>query len=241
MKTGSRNLFGLVTVIAACLTLSGCGTTNLGPMAGGFSCGGLGTVDDSQVVRAVSMQSACCSSITELPFVAMEQRPPLSDHFHSPVYYEVDLSTPVFEFPEGKSPFLAFDLGAPGANSVLHYRSRMSGMTGCGENPPRGQRLFEPIVTFLDEKKTVLVSGAVAKSTKFTSNTISFTFSFPIPRAAKYVVIHTRPERFGQVVMSAKDGSTLLPVAPGVFIPMGGGTVRFVSTATAWAYVWTEK
>lgn len=234
----NRLLSAFVLVFFVPFYLTGCATSDmrqLGPLVSGVNCDFF-QIDEAFVLAQIRAQQTCCADVSQLPFAALEQRPPSQTTSPAPTYI-IPLDGPVFDFPQGKSRFLAFELPDANRMSQLHVRSAHSGTTGCKRTSPNGFRVFVPIVTFLGEDKRVIGSGVTGRPGP--RDDVSL-FTFRIPAGSRFAVIHSPPETYGQVVSETPPGPTVYIPVGNVFMPIKTASLRSVSTATGIVYVWTE-
>jgi hypothetical protein len=175
--------------------------------------------------------------------VALEERKPGLVQSSASVY-TISEESPAFAFAEGLSRFLALELPAGAAGRQLVIHSGFSGVTSrcrTPTSPVGGFRAVSPRVVFLDERKRPL--GVSAKPSLRLSTTYeTLQFVAVVPDQARFFLVYSDPETFGQLIGGVETRPTMVPLAgtPGVVAPIGGGMKRFVSTVTGTLNIWVD-
>jgi hypothetical protein len=233
-------LLGAAVLVAACGAPS---AYRLGPAPADFSCNTMGAVDDTLVLKDLAAAEPCCQSFAAMNPIPFEERRPGLVQSPSAIY-AISEQSPVFDFAEGRSRFLAFELPASAGGKQIVVHAGISGVTSRCRSPAStvgGFRAVSPKFVFLDEGKKS-ISGPVKPSMRTSRTYEALQFFTAVPESARIVVIYGDPTTFGQAIGSAESRGTVVPVvgAPGVFVPIGGGAKLFVSTATGTLNIWIE-
>lgn len=176
---------------------------------------GCASVESSR--NALATAKVCCASLADLPFKPMQHGEPQE--------LEIDGSSPVFEFAEGRSFFAAFMLPSAPAATSLEF------MTGLNGFWLPSATVFMPSFTFLDAAKRPIATivefpitqGAKLFEPSFGSS--SFWSGYVgIPKDARYVVIYASARRFGQTITHSQRDSGTMFMAGNVpiFVPGRG-------------------
>ena len=134
--------------------------------------------------------ASCCKSFDELPFRDIGRGTSLR--------VEVDVDTPVFDFPEGKSRFAAFRLAPDDKPGRLRIKTSIVG------RPLNLAFVFYPAVTFLnaDFRRIQLIEPRLKYD-----QLGAWIGEVPVPSQTKYAVIHTPTEKVGTRIYY-KEGVT---------------------------------
>ena len=129
---------------------------------------------------ALERSAVCCRDFASLPFrdLAPGQK----------IRALVGPDTPAFQFPQGKSFFLAVRL-APGGQGSLVVRTYAQNML---DN--RNGHVFVPRVTFLSARFDVLASTLpefTVQGPRLGIGESSWRLDLPVPAGAAYAVVHT--------------------------------------------------
>jgi hypothetical protein len=197
-------------------------------------------VDEARLARELLEATPCCGSLQSMTFIE-----PKAD---GATPYGMAKFSPVYNFPSGKSRFVAFALSEPKPYILLQPQT--SGRTAIVENckdfksavfvgdGSEWYRAVEPVVTFLREDKTVLAEAVSAVAPERGD------YRYPVPQGSKFAVVHTLPSRYGVQRRIYKEPDSVAVVMPGT---VGATTLRgpsslaAVVTGTGWFTVWLAE
>lgn len=182
-------------------------------------CAGIGLVGCSSPLprQAEILQTArsCCSSLAQLPISGTVGSARLSAEFTD--------NSAVFDFPEGRSYFAAFELPPDWIGGSLELTTWHRG------NTTLDSQVFCPVVTALDSAKKSLGNLALG-GMKFTRagfiDNAHFSALVEVPKDAAYIVVHTPTSTIGGSLRASVDrqGGAII-VGSGVFFEPGGREV----------------
>lgn len=156
----------------------------------------------------------CCQKISDIPATS-----PLATENEFGITYD----SPVFDFPSGRSPFVAFRVPEAMRGREFLLRSFIVPFTLRG----RAHGYFAPTLTYLDADRKLI-------STFHDSNPRGemyggwgrgvFWSSISIPQSAAYIVIYTSAAQLGEQQTSyvVSPGYLIGPVG-GTYVTQGGG------------------
>ncbi len=191
-------------------------------------------IDERRLASELNESIPCCDSFVGMSFV------PLKTDAATP--YGFTKTSPAYAFPSGKSRFAAFELG-PVTPRFLVLAPQLSGRTAVIEDckdfklsvlvgdGSEWYRAVEPVVTFLDNQKRVLVEAVGAQSAD------TGDYGVPVPAGARYAVIHTLPGRYGiqRYIFKTPDNiSVVTPGTAGAISLRGPSRLAAVVTSTGW-------
>ena len=105
------------------------------------ACAALNPLSLEETIRAVDSAKSCCASMKQF---AYEPLPPLES-----MWFAINVESPAFEFPTGKSYFKAFELPAYSGSYTITIKS-YSGMHGPATAPPHSASVLVPVALLLD-------------------------------------------------------------------------------------------
>lgn len=148
----------------------------------------------TDITSELGKKPACCTGVHQFSYAAMSTTGP------TPI--QLGPQSPVFDFDVGKSYFSALELPPNSAGRMLQFYAMATGSTAF-ETSTLAQ-IFCPRVLFLDaDKRTISADDQVPSFDIFTDFGALMRGAgaqFPVPDAARYVVVHSNPARFGQLV-----------------------------------------
>lgn len=224
-----------------CVALAGCETVTLSVSApidklGDLTCNRR-QIDDAKLMRELATATPCCSSLSDFDFKPLEIKP-VSINNRAGATVGLFLDSPVHDFPEGRSRFLAFSLPKT-RDSALRIDGFASWYFAeeCAFFGNLKPRVVFPLVTFLDSERKVIKAGLSAPPS-YEPTWRGARFEFPIPEHAAFGVIHTDPRTYGQVRSAGRRSGDVMVVsglpAP-LFLP--GGPAAFASVSTGYFIV----
>jgi hypothetical protein len=144
---------------------------------------------------------------------------------------ELDITkdSPVFDFPSGRSHFIALTIPESLRGRDLILRTFVGAPViakGVG-----GHNYFFPVLTYLDSSRNVTSTLHDEKPRAELygwSGRGAFTSIVSVPRSANYVVIHTPDARLGELYVDYTDGPGFTAVIGGTLVSFarGKGPVR---------------
>lgn len=226
------------SLVILCVALAGCETVPLVVSTpidklGDLTCNRR-QIDDAKLVRELATATPCCSSLSDFDFKPLEIKP-VSVSNRAGATVGLFLDSPVYDFPEGRSRFLAFSLPKT-RESVLRIDGfgSWSFAEECAFFGNLKPRAVFPLVTFLDADRKVIKAGLSALPS-YEPTWRGARFEFVIPANAAFAVIHTDPRTYGQVRSAGRRSGDVMVVsglpAP-VFLP--GGPAVFASVSTGY-------
>jgi hypothetical protein len=223
--------------LACLLLLTACANQPLGEFRTDACFAGY--VDEAKLLAQLAAAKPCCTSLDKLEFAVPE---PSKSH-------AITRASPVFDFPSGRSRFVAFDLaGYP--SDRLHLMNQDVGLTApvdatCAAKMastttegPYGRRAFIPVVTWLDEQRQVVTAGAggsLAVLGRADAQHVGWLFERP--KNGRYAVVHTDPAAHSSVVViDAPRFASVMPVPTPFGVALvpnfGGGQMKLVGAST---------
>lgn len=185
----------------------------------------------------LSQIPVCCRALGAIPTEALSA---------SPQTVAISDKSPVFEFPQGRSRFRAFEL-APSADQRMQRRIRLESLViGPTNVYTAGQswaRYFHPAITFMDMERRPL-GTFVATFNATPPDTCGPYFGCPavalevtIPNTAKSFVIHEPYEILGKTTKQAGVGrlgeQTVYAGGALLFVPGGSVPIqRIIAVST---------
>lgn len=184
-------------------------------------------VDESKVLAEFEATSDCCASIEGFDFKPLIHKPAeLSQPSAQESGHVIAVSgkTPVFNFPTGRSRFIARDIStfnrAPRQATIL---LRSAGLTTSAQQcadvkisadgKTFGEyRYFIPVMTFLDKDKRPLDS-AVAGSPILVDGRPALTY--PVPVGTTFIVVYSDAASYGRALRAEGDKKWDLSFVPG--------------------------
>lgn len=142
--------------------------------------------------------------------------------------HPISEATTAFQFPTGKSYFAAFQL-PPESSSASEVELK----TYLVAKPPNDSQLLCPTVTFYD-KDFQLISTDISMLSYFSTqseNSGYWRSQLSIPNGSKFMVVHTEPQRVGNLLAVSTAGSgpylAFMGAVPVYFSPGGPGQRKF--------------
>ncbi|MBX3724519.1 MAG: hypothetical protein KF823_01200 [Xanthomonadales bacterium] len=179
-----------------------CGLGCLLMLAG---CITLPRVDEAlQTLRATP---SCCSGLDRLPYQFL----PVG-HART---HEIDRASPAFQFPEGKSYFLAFRIAEPDKALRLYVGSYYAG------------DIFMPMLTLLDERFDVVRQVQAGEFQRVEARgryQFGNTLQLEPGDSVRYLIVHTPSNELGRFHDTPTVGTGVM--AGGVVAMSGGGAMR---------------
>jgi len=216
-------------IVFASLALSGCASAVYGDLNTNTGEPCLrGYVDEKKLARELSSARPCCSSLAELDFQQVKA--------DGATPYGFGKSAPAFDFPSGRSRYLAFQL-EPGRGQFLVVKPGVAGRTSTAETCKDfkssvyvGQgsewyRAAQPMVTYLGPTKQMIAAAVQPLDAQRGD------FRFPIPADARFAVVHVDPSHLGSRLTLHENPAT---VATGGVTLTSAGVFPTVATGTGW-------
>jgi hypothetical protein len=191
-------------------------------------------VDERRLERELGQATPCCESFSEMPLSSLKA--------DAATPHGITKLSPIFDFPSGKSRFVAFDLGQSKGRFFV-VRPEVSGRTAVvddckdfkfaalvGEGSA-WYRALEPVATFLDKERKPIATSVPAISPR------TGDFRIPIPAGAQFAIIHTLPSDHGirrRLYTSMNEANVVVPGMVGVMTLRGPNNLAAVITATGW-------
>ena len=151
-------------------------------------------------------QKLCCSDYKEMKFVALSAAGEQA--------FDIDSDTPVFNFKDGRSKFVAVALPSRSKTSALQLRTHVISL----RIEPVA---FDPFITFLDQGYVSL--GEVVPQMKMTTGFFSgraWETMIPIPESAAYAIVYTKPVLYRTFMYYNPEKSlTLVPGPVPLLLP----------------------
>jgi hypothetical protein len=155
-----------------------------------------------------------------------------------PFGLRIGRTSPVHDFPEGRSRFAGVDLtGENGVPRTITLVPGRDGISSPGDSCTKdlsGHRHLIPIVTFLDSERRPV---GPARKGEYGRHDIAVALRFEVPPSARFAIIHTDPTRYAErIKIEGGHRIDLMPVVvPGGVIPIPNpvsGSLNGYATST---------
>lgn len=173
-----------------------------------FVLAGCASVPVEEAKAVLGRSAACCKAFAEMRFEKVERN---TRH-----KFDLDQSSQIFDFQQGKSFFQAFTLPERSASIIIQSRDG---------GPLWKLSYVDPLLVFLDSEKKQLIAVAGVPIKRDYHSMVPgffdwyFGATLPVPAGARYVVIASDPVST-RTQTAYSDGGAAWPANPSPIGPM---------------------